>query len=63
VVYNGRRDLSIYSPFRSNLIDMYEGEVRRVWLPRGDGRYSIYDLQLERVFRVDAKGDPVVLNE
>lgn len=59
-VYNGSRDLQIYDPFRSNLMEMEEGEVRRVWVPRGDGRFAVYDVHLARVFPVDDKGEPIV---
>jgi len=58
-VYNGRADIRIYDPFRANVLQMREGEVRRIWRRAGDG-YAVYDVHLERVYEVDGKGEPII---
>lgn len=63
-VYNGSSDMPIYDPFRSNLLSMREGEIRRVWVPRADGKgYWVADLHLERVFKMDSNGEPIITND
>lgn len=60
-VYNGRADSKIYDPFRANVLQMREGEVRRIWLRSRDG--YVYDVHLERVFETDGKGEPIIVND
>ncbi len=49
-VYNGRRDTALYDRFRSNLLEMREGELRRVWVPGRRGRYLVYELRLAQAY-------------
>lgn len=62
-VYNGRSDNSIYDQFRSNLVEMREGEMRRIWVPTSRGRYAAYDLRLDQVFETGKDGQPIVVNQ
>jgi hypothetical protein len=62
-VYNGSPDTSLYDPFRSNLLTMREGELRRVWLPDGRGGHLAAHLHLEAVFQADSNGEPITRNE
>jgi hypothetical protein len=61
-VYNGRLSAAPFHSFKTNLSTMREGEVRRVWVPGPRGGYDAYDLHLERVFKMDAKGEPIIDN-
>lgn len=60
-VYNGHRGTKIYDPFRSNLMAMREGEVRRLWIPRNDGNgFWAADVELYQVYDTAAGGGPAI---
>lgn len=60
-VYNGRRNIKIYDPFRTNLLAMREGEVRRLWVPHTGGkRFWTADVELYQVYMTGPDGGPLV---
>ena len=61
-VYNGHRGTELYDPFRSNLLSMKEGEVRRLWIPRRDNkeRFWTADVELYEVYATASAGGPLI---
>lgn len=60
-VYNGHRGTELYDPFRSNLVAMREGEVRRLWIPRrGGGGFWTAEVELSAVYATASDGGPLV---
>lgn len=60
-IYNGHRGTKLYDPFRSNLLSMREGEVRRLWIPRSDkDGFWTADVQLYEVYATASDGGPLI---
>ncbi len=58
-VYNGRRESHPYDSFRSNFLEMREGELRQVWLPGRNGGYAVLQICLYQVYESGADGQPI----
>ncbi len=60
-VYNGHRRETKYDAFRSNLLTMREGEVRRLWVPRHDkDGFWVVDVRLYEVYDTASDGGPLI---
>lgn len=59
-VYSGHRDTDLYDPFRSNLVAMREGEVRRLWILRDGDSFWAAEVELSAVYATASDGGPLV---